>query len=177
MSRRTERLSSIIQQELAQIIMRELNDPRLTGMPSITRVTVAEDLSVADVYVTSMGTAGQQAAALNALKHSAGVMRTKLTKILSIRQVPFLRFHSDEQLKKELEVLSLLDQVARENAEADRKRAAGGRASRAKGLGGEQARRAGTARHNSCDRRCGYNPRPTPAERVQKKHEERHQTR
>jgi ribosome-binding factor A len=123
MSRRTERLSSIIQQELATIILRELNDPRLTGMPSITRVKVAEDLSVADIYVTSMGTAGQQAAALNALKHSAGVMRTKLTKVLSIRQVPFLRFHSDEQLKKELEVLSLLDQVARENAEADRRRA------------------------------------------------------
>jgi ribosome-binding factor A len=123
MSRRTERLSSTIQQELATIIMRELNDPRLTGMPSITRVKVAEDLSVADIYVTSMGTAGQQAAALNALKHSAGVMRTKLTKVLSIRQVPFLRFHSDEQLKKELEVLSLLDQVAKENAEADRRRA------------------------------------------------------
>src|SRR5579864_4593285 len=114
MSRRTERLASTIQQELALIIMRELNDPRLTGMPSITRVKVAEDLSMADVYVTSMGTAGQQTAALNALKHSAGVMRTKLTKVLSIRQVPFLRFHSDEQLKKEMEVLNLLDQVARE---------------------------------------------------------------
>jgi ribosome-binding factor A len=122
MSRRTERLSSTIQQELATIIMRELNDPRLTGMPSITRVKVAEDLSVADVYVTSMGTAGQQAAALNALKHSAGVMRTKLTKVLSIRQVPFLRFHADDQLKKELEILDLLDQVAKENAEADRRR-------------------------------------------------------
>jgi ribosome-binding factor A len=126
MSRRTERLSSTIQQELAAILMRELNDPRLTGMPSITRVKLAEDLSVADIYVTSMGTAGQQAAALNALKHSAGVMRTKLTKVLSIRQVPFLRFHADEQLKKELEVLNLLDQVAKENAERDRRRSEAG---------------------------------------------------
>ena len=126
MSRRTERLASTLQQELAQIIMRELNDPRLTGMPSITRVKVTEDLSLADVYITSMGTAGQQAAALNALKHSAGAMRTKLTKMLEIRQVPFLRFHIDDQLKKELEVLDLLDQVARENAELDRRRAEGG---------------------------------------------------
>ena len=106
------------------VIQRELNDPRLTGMPSITRVKVSEDLSMADVYITSMGTAGQQNAALNALKHSAGVMRTKLTKILSIRQAPFLRFHMDEQLKKEMAVLELLDQVAKENAELDRKRAA-----------------------------------------------------
>ncbi len=122
MSRRTERLSSIIQQELAQIIMRELSDPRLTGLPSITRVTVSEDLSMADVYVTSMGTAGQQAAALNALKHSAGMMRTKLTKSLSIRQVPFLRFHADEQLKKEMAVLELIDRAARESAEREQQR-------------------------------------------------------
>ena len=48
------------------IIMRELNDPRLTGMPSITRVKVSDDLSIADVYMTIMGTPGHQTAALNA---------------------------------------------------------------------------------------------------------------
>ena len=102
--------------------MRELSDPRLTGLPSITRVTVSEDLSMADIYVTSMGTAGQQAAALNALKHSAGMMRTELTKSLSIRQVPFLRFHADEQLKKEMAVLELIDKAAREAAEREQQR-------------------------------------------------------
>jgi ribosome-binding factor A len=124
MSRRTERLGSTIQQELAQIIMRELSDPRLTGMPSITRVKVSEDLSVADVYVTIMGTAGQQSAALNALRHSAGLMRTRLTKMLSLRQSPFLKFHIDENLKKELAVLDLLEKVRAENEEIDRRRAA-----------------------------------------------------
>ena len=124
MSRRTERVGSTIQQELALIIQRELNDPRLTGMPSITRVKVSPDLSVADVYVTIMGTEGQQNAALNALRHSAGMMRTKLTKVLALRQSPFLKFHIDEGLKKEIAVLDLLRQVADENAELDRKRAA-----------------------------------------------------
>src|SRR5438046_629586 len=85
MSRRTERVASTIQQELAVIIMRELNDPRITGMPSITRVKVSPDLSVADVYMTIMGTAGQQNAALNALRHSAGLMRTKLTAAMELR--------------------------------------------------------------------------------------------
>ena len=117
MSRRTEMLGSTIQQELAQIIMRELSDPRLTGMPSITRVKVSPDLSIADVYVTIMGTEGQQNAALNALKHSAGMMRTKLTKVLSLRQAPFLKFHIDEALKKEIAVLDLLRKVREEDAE------------------------------------------------------------
>ena len=119
-------LGSTIQKELAIMIMRELNDPRLPSIVSITRVKVTDDLSFADVFVTVMGTPGQQTAALNALKHSAGVMRTKLTKILSIRQAPYLRFQFDEGLKKELEVLDLLDKVARENEEIDRRRAEAG---------------------------------------------------
>jgi ribosome-binding factor A len=123
MSRRTERVASTIQQELAQIMMRELNDPRLTGMPSITRVKVSDDLSIADVFITVMGSPGQQTAALNALKHSAGLMRTKLTKQMTLRNAPFLKFHLDEDLKKELELLELIDKAAKENAELDRKRA------------------------------------------------------
>lgn len=105
------------------MIMRELSDPRLPTIVSITRVKVSNDLSVADVFVTVMGTPGQQTAALNALKHSAGVMRTKLTKVLSLRVAPYLKFQLDEDLKKELEVLSLLDKVAQENAELDQRRA------------------------------------------------------
>ena len=126
MSRRTERLASTIKQELAMMIMRDLQDPRLVGMPSITRVKVTDDLSIADVFVTIMGTAGQQTAALNALKHSAGLMRTRLTKALTLRVAPFIKFHIDEDLKKELEVLDLLRKVSEENAELDRKRAESG---------------------------------------------------
>ena len=119
MSRRTEMLGSTIQRELAEIMMRELNDPRLTGLPSITRVKVSGDLSIADVYITVMGSPGHQQAALNALKHSAGMMRTKLTKILSLRQAPFLKFHLDEQLKKEMAILDTLRQIEREREERE----------------------------------------------------------
>ena len=116
-------LGSTIQRELALMIMRDLNDPRLVGLPSITRVKVSPDLSIADVYMTIMGSDGQQTAALNALRHSAGLMRTKLTKSLTLRQAPYLKFHLDEDLKKELAILEVLRVVADENAELDRKRA------------------------------------------------------
>jgi ribosome-binding factor A len=122
MSRRTERVASMIQQELGMMILHELNDPRLTGLPSITRVKVSPDLSSADVYMTVMGTPGQQEAALNALRHSAGLMRTRLTKALTLRVAPFLKFHLDENLKKELELLDALRKVSEENAELDRRR-------------------------------------------------------
>ena len=123
MSRRTERVASTIQQELAQIIMRELNDPRITGLPSITRVKVSPDLSNADVYITVMGTPGQQTAALNALRHSAGLMRTKLTAAMTLRVAPYLKFHMDEGLKKEMAVLDLLRKVEEERKEKEAKQA------------------------------------------------------
>jgi ribosome-binding factor A len=107
-------IGSTLQQELMSIIMRELNDPRLTGMPSITRVKVAEDLGTADVYVTIMGTEGKQTAALNALKHSAGMMRQKLQKTLPMRTIPYLKFQMDENLKKELSVLELIGKAVAE---------------------------------------------------------------
>jgi ribosome-binding factor A len=107
-------LGSTIQRELGVIILRDLSDPRLIGFPSITRVRVSGDLSIADVYVTVMGSPGQQTAALNALRHSAGFMRTKLTDVLSMRVTPFLKFHLDEQLRKELAVLEALRKVEEE---------------------------------------------------------------
>jgi ribosome-binding factor A len=123
MSRRTERLASTIQQELAQIILHELQDPRLQGFPSITRVKVSPDLAIADVYVTVMGTPGAQNAALNALRHSAGLMRTRLTKALTMRTAPFIKFHLDESAKKEIEILDLIRKASEETAELDRQRA------------------------------------------------------
>ena len=111
MSRRTERLASTIQQELAQIMLRELDDPRIKMLPGITRVEVLEDLSVAKVYVAIMGTPGAQTACLNALKHSAGLMRSRLAKMLTIRQMPFLAFYLDEGHRKEVEMLELLHKI------------------------------------------------------------------
>jgi ribosome-binding factor A len=139
-------LGSTIQKELALIIMRELHDPRLTGLPSITRVNVSADLSVADVFVTIMGTPGQQTAALNALRHSAGLMRTRLTKALTLRVAPYIKFHFDEDLKKELEIMELLDKVRRENEELDRKRAEAAAAeAQAAGAQGDGAQADGAA--------------------------------
>jgi len=112
-------LGSTIQRELAEMIQRDLQDPRLTGLPSITRVKVSADLSIADVYITVMGTPGQQTAALNALKHSAGMLRSKLTKSLTLRQAPFLKFHIDENLKKDIAVLDLIRKANEEIAERE----------------------------------------------------------
>ena len=153
-------IGSTIQRELAEFIMRELNDPRLPTIVSITRVKVTDDLEYADVYVSIMGTEGQQNAALIALKHSAGLMRSRLTRSLSIRQAPFIRFQMDEQLKKELEILEVLDRlrVEREQDEA-RKRG------EAVGGGAEGAESAGPAEQPDAAGRTDEAAEPQPPDR------------
>ena len=102
------------------VILRELNDPRLDGaLPSVTRVKVAEDLSMADIYVVLMGTPGKQTAGLAALRHAAGLMRTRVGKALSTRTVPYLRFHLDEAYRKEMEVLDLIRKAEQERTTAE----------------------------------------------------------
>jgi ribosome-binding factor A len=140
MSRRTERLASTIQQELAMIIMREIDDPRIKMVPGITRVEVSDDLSVANIFVTIMGTPGQQTAALNALKHSAGLMRTRLAKMLTIRQMPFLNFKIDEGHRKEIEMLELLHRLEMERREKEALQQGG---TEPPGEGGEQQKQEG----------------------------------
>jgi ribosome-binding factor A len=54
MSRRTERVSELIRHELSDLLMRELRDPRLDGLISITRVDLSPDLYNARVFVSVM---------------------------------------------------------------------------------------------------------------------------
>jgi ribosome-binding factor A len=117
MSRRQEKVASFIHREVAEMILRELSDPRLTGLVSVTRVKVSVDLSVADVFITVMGTEGKQTAALEALRGAAGMMHSMLTKTMNLRVAPFLKFHIDENLKKELELMELI-RKANEEREA-----------------------------------------------------------
>lgn len=165
MSRRTEMLGSTIQRELAGMIMRDLSDPRLPTIVSVTRVEVTQDLEFADVFVSVMGTPEQQEEALNALKHSAGLMRMKLTRALSLRQAPFLRFGFDERLKKELEILDLIERARIEREETEARRAA---AAEAEGAGGrsEDAATADAAPHAEADvdagPGAGVQPVPDP---------------
>ncbi len=97
------------------VVQRDLTDPRLEGtLPSVTRVNVSEDLATADVYFVLMGTQGKQKAGLAALQSAAGLMRTKVGKGLHTRSVPQLRLHLDEQYRKEVEVLELIDKASSE---------------------------------------------------------------
>ncbi|MBU6952003.1 30S ribosome-binding factor RbfA [Hahella sp. HN01] len=96
---RLDRVAEQIQKELAQLIQRELKDPRL-GMVTVNSVKVSKDLSYADVYVTVLnlkdvedGDASK--ASLKVLEGAAGFLRSELGRAIKLRVMPQLRFHYD----------------------------------------------------------------------------------
>ena len=112
MSRRTERVNDLIRDELSDMLLKEVRDPRLGGLISITRVEVAPDLSTARVFVSVMGEQEEQDAAMKALNAAVSFFHRELKKRVEMRRVPFLTFRLDDSIARGANVLSLLNEVA-----------------------------------------------------------------
>ncbi len=107
-----QRLADQIQRELADLIRRELKDPRL-GMITISAVKVSKDMGYADVYVTVLGKdlTADYAPSLEVLNHASGFLRAALGKSLQIRMIPRLRFHYDEVVMRGNHMAALIHQA------------------------------------------------------------------
>jgi ribosome-binding factor A len=111
-SRRTERLGEEIREEVAQLIVGELKDPRI-GFVTVTRVEVTPDLRTARVYVGVLGTEKQRQASLTGLRQATGFLRRALGQSLRLRYTPELVFTYDEGLEASDRVAQLLAEISR----------------------------------------------------------------
>ncbi len=116
---RTQRIGDQMQRELAQLIQREIKDPRL-GLVTITGVEVTRDLAHAKVFITVMGQddAGKIALNMEILNDAAGYLRMQLGKAMKLRTVPQLHFHYDASIRRGAELSALIERAV---AEADRR--------------------------------------------------------
>ena len=116
---RASRVAEAIKIELADLVAREVKDPRVReGLVTISHVEVNRDLSVAEVGVSIL--AGQPEAVLKGLRAAAAFLRGPLARRLRLRIAPDLRFHHDRSQA----LASRLRDIVRED---DDRRAASGR--------------------------------------------------
>ncbi len=118
MTRRTERINELIREELSDLIMRELRDPRLDGLISITRVDTTPDLLNARVDVSVMSETADQAEAIKALNAAAGYLHRELVHRLELRRVPFLNFRLDNSIAEGAAMLTHIEQALHEDKAA-----------------------------------------------------------
>lgn len=91
---RIKRIEDRIQQELAELLIREINDPRLKQV-FVTDVKVDRELAFANVYVSAIEGATRSADVLAGLKSASGFLRRILSAKVELRAFPKLKFHWD----------------------------------------------------------------------------------
>ncbi|WP_312932297.1 30S ribosome-binding factor RbfA [Pseudomonas sp.] len=113
---RTQRIGDQMQRELAELIRREVKDPRV-GLVTITAVDVSRDVGHAKVFITVMGDEDGTAVpeTLKALKSAASFLRLHLGRSMQLRSVPQLHFHYDESVSRGVHLSALIERAVSED--------------------------------------------------------------
>ena len=111
MPRRTDRINELLRQEISQLLARQVKDPRLDGVISITQVNTTNDLRSARVLISVMGDAETKKNALEGIQSAATYLRRALRDRLAMKYVPFFSFEVDNTLEDADHLFQILDQI------------------------------------------------------------------
>lgn len=117
------RINEAVRQELSMLISREVKDPRVDMMTTVTRAIVATDLKTCKVYISVYGDEQKKEETMAGLKSSEGFLRRMLAKNLNLRNTPELFFILDESLDYALYMSGKIDELSREEQERAEERA------------------------------------------------------
>ncbi len=114
-SRRTERVSELVREEVARVLREDVQDPRIR-LVTLTRVDVAPDLSNALVFWSALDAESEEelASVQQGLDGAASFVRGRLARVLSLKRTPELRFRHDPSLELGTRTLALLREISNE---------------------------------------------------------------
>lgn len=112
MTRRVERVNSLIRQEISQLLQRQVKDPRLGSFVSVIEVDTSSDLKSAKVFVSCIGGEEKKEEILHVLVAASGFFRGELAKRLKLRHIPELDFQWDDSIERGAHILELIDRVS-----------------------------------------------------------------
>ena len=116
---RSDRVGEHIHRVLADVLRRDVHDPRLTGT-TITQVKMSPDLRDAHVYFTLSGQKNTPKQAIAGFSTAMGYIKKTLAKELGLRYMPNLRFSYDTTLDRALRIEEILKKnPIPENGESD----------------------------------------------------------
>lgn len=104
---RPTRVAELLQAEIADLLLRQLKDPRLS-MATISRVDVSPDLREARVYVSRVGDENEQKETMEGFARAVGFIRGQLGKRMKLRHTPSLTFALDTAIADGVRISRLL---------------------------------------------------------------------
>ena len=115
MSRRVDRINGVLRQEISLLLSRQIKDPRLNAVVTITQVETSSDLRTARVFLSVLGDQETREKALEGIQSAATFLRRELRDRLTLRYTPFLAFVLDDSLENADHLLRLMDRIQKES--------------------------------------------------------------
>jgi ribosome-binding factor A len=106
-------------EEIAEILQRQVSDPRLEGL-MVTGIDVDRELAYATIHVTVTG-AESQKEIMEALQGARGFLRTELARRIPLRAFPRLRFRWDASAEHGARIEEVLAALKREGGDRGEK--------------------------------------------------------
>jgi len=109
--KRTAQVGGLIQQEISELLVRKIKDPRLE-MVTITGVEVSPDLKLARVYFSRFGNPDDVQRGLEGLQSAAGFIKRELGHRMKLRRIPDLEFKQDTSFEYGDRIESILKDLS-----------------------------------------------------------------
>lgn len=110
---RLNRINEELKKEMSHIISFELKNPDVTGLISVTKVKITPDLKYAKVYISMLNSKNEDKT-IEALKNSAGFIRSLIAKRINLRITPELVFEKDDSMEYGMKIDSILEELKKD---------------------------------------------------------------
>jgi len=117
-NQRSKRLAELIKEEISDILLREVKDPRI-GFVSVTDVEVSTDLRHANVYISVYGGDEEREKSMEGLEKANGYIRKLLGERITVYHTPEILFRYDNSLEYGAHISSLLEKVKKKSNEGE----------------------------------------------------------
>lgn len=107
--KRSQRVSDLLREEIADIIMNKIKDPRL-GFVTVTGVDLTDDLKIAQVYISILKEEDKETS-FEIINSAKGFIRSELGRRVRMKFMPSLIFRFDESVAYGDKIERLLKEI------------------------------------------------------------------
>lgn len=107
---RLDRVNEELKKTISNVLTFELQNSKVTGMVSVTKVRITPDFRYAKVYVSLLNSKSNTKT-MEGLKESAGYIRSQIAKTMNLRVTPELSFEIDDSMEYGAKIDKILDEL------------------------------------------------------------------
>ena len=111
---RVVRLNSLLREVISEVIRKEVRNPHVNQLVTVTGVEITKDLQHAKVHISVIGTQAEKELTIRALQSAAGFIAVHSSKKVVMRYFPELTFKLDVSVDHQFKIDTLLNQIHNE---------------------------------------------------------------